>query len=124
VFPIVGRPPATGRARRIAPSEAGAIEEPDLAEPQTSLEVQMWRGVELDSDPIDRARQGQSDVPRQGRITRGYIVVEREIHSEMRKAHLEKLDDGLFVKNAAVLLGKAALDLATIGLSGYFLDSA
>ncbi len=63
-------------------------------------------------------------MPRQGRITRGYIVVEREIHSEMRKAHLEKLDDGLFVKNAAVLLGKAALDLATIGLSGYFLDSA
>jgi hypothetical protein len=51
-------------------------------------------------------------------------AVEREIHSEMRRALLEKLNDGLLVKNSAVLLGKAVLDLATAGVSGYFLDSA
>ncbi|MDP3553161.1 hypothetical protein [Methylocystis sp.] len=51
-------------------------------------------------------------------------AVEREISSAMRKALLDKLDDGSLVKNSALLLGKAALDFATGGISGHLSDAA
>lgn len=51
-------------------------------------------------------------------------AVEREISSAMRKALLEKLDDGSIVRNSALLLGKAALDFVTGGISGHLADAA
>ncbi len=51
-------------------------------------------------------------------------AVEREIDEAMRKALLEKLDDGVLVKNSAVLLGKAALDFVSFGFSGHLQDAA
>jgi hypothetical protein len=51
-------------------------------------------------------------------------AVEREVHDAMKKALLEKLSNGLLVKNSATLLAKAALDIATAGISGHILDAA
>lgn len=51
-------------------------------------------------------------------------AVQREMYDEMKKALLQKLDNGLFVKNSALMLTKALLDIPSHGFAGHTLDAA